>query len=244
MPGATSGSERSATPCTGAAAASDSPSLSPLARGPVLAIACSIGALLLVTSGRYGYFGDELYFLAAGRRLDWGYADQPPLVPLLAVALDTVFPGSVVGLRLPAAALAALGVVVAALLARELGGDARAQVLTAAAYAVPLNLVINRLLLTSTVDTFLWTLVTWLLVRWVRTRRDRLLLWAGLVTAIASQAKLLVGAFWVVLVMSALILVPVRCCAARCCGSVRWWPWWRRFRPCCGRLVTAGHSGR
>jgi hypothetical protein len=45
-------------------------SLAPLARGPVFAVADGIGMLLLLTSGRYGYFGDELYFLAGGRRPD------------------------------------------------------------------------------------------------------------------------------------------------------------------------------
>src|SRR5262249_58219928 len=92
-------------------------SVPPLARGPVLAIAGGLGVLLLVTSGRYGSFGDELYFLAAGRRLDWGYADQPPLLPLLARAMDTAFPGSLAELRLPVVPLAVLGVVVGALLA-------------------------------------------------------------------------------------------------------------------------------
>lgn len=69
------------------------PPIASFARWPVLAIAAGIGLLLLLTSGRVGYFDDELYFLVAGRHLDWGYADQGPLVPLLARAMDTVFPG-------------------------------------------------------------------------------------------------------------------------------------------------------
>ncbi|MDQ0382237.1 hypothetical protein [Amycolatopsis thermophila] len=63
-----------------------------LARVPALGMAGAVAVLLLVTSGRYGYFGDELSFLAAGRHLAWGYADQPPVHPLPA-HLEVLFVG-------------------------------------------------------------------------------------------------------------------------------------------------------
>jgi Dolichyl-phosphate-mannose-protein mannosyltransferase len=183
------------------------PALASLACWPVLAIAAVVGLVLLLTSGRVGYFCDELYFLVAGQHLDWGYADQGPLMPLLARAMDTVFPGSLVGERLPATVLTAVGVVVAALIARELGGRRRAQVLTAGTYAMA-SLGSGHLLLTATVDMFLWTLTTWLLVRWVRLRDDRLLLWLGIVTAITLQNKWLIVAFWGVVAISVLAVGP------------------------------------
>jgi hypothetical protein len=179
------------------------------ARGPVLATAAAVGVLLTAVSGRYGYFGDELYFIAAGHHLAWGYADQPPLLPLLALLMDTVAPGSLPVLRIPATLATVAGVVVTALLAREFGGGRRAQLIAAAAFAVsPTFLATGHLLATSTLDPALWSTLTWVLVRWVRTRSDGLLVWAGVITAVALQVKFLVVGFWVVAIVAVLVCGP------------------------------------
>ena len=180
------------------------------ARGPVLAVAAAVGVVLTAVSGRYGYFGDELYFVAAGHHLDWGYADQPPLLPLIALLMDTIAPGSVAVLRIPASLAIMTAVVLAGLLAREFGGGRRAQLLAAGAVAVsPGFLATGHLLATSTVDPVAWIAVTYLLVRWARTRSDGPLLAAGIVTAVGLQAKFLIIAFW------AVALVAVFCCGPR-----------------------------
>jgi len=181
----------------------------PWARGPVLAITAAVTAALGLTSGRYGYFADELYFLAAGRRLDWSFADQPPLIPLLARLMDTLFPDSVAALRLPATLATALGVIVASLIARELGGGRRAQVLAAAAHTVSWGVLgIGHMLSTDVIDGLGWTVVSWLLVRWIRTRRDSLLLLSGLVTTVSLQTKDLIVVFWLVLGCAVLVVGP------------------------------------
>lgn len=186
------------------------PPLAPFARVPVLAIAGAAGALLLAVSARLGYFGDELYFLASGKyHPAWGYADNPWLLPQLARLLNTVTPGSVVGLRLLPMALTVLGVVLTALTAREFGGGAKAQTMAAAAYAIsPQLLGAGHLLMTCTVDPFCWLLVTWLVARWVRTRDDRLLLYAGIATAVAMQAKFLIVVFWLGLAVGVALSGP------------------------------------
>lgn len=184
--------------------------LFPFARIPVLAVAGAAMAVLLAFAWRYGYHGDELYFVAAGHHLSWGYADQPPLVPLIALAMDTLFPNSVVGLRLPSILLTGAGVVLAALTAREFGGARKAQVLAAGAYACSPFLLAGagHILATHTVDAFMWTLATWILVRWVRTRDDRLLLAIGVVTAVAMQVKFLLPVFWIVVAATSLLFGP------------------------------------
>jgi len=176
---------------------------------PVAVIAGLMGVLLLAVSGRYGYFGDELYFVAAGHHFSFSYVDQPPLLPFLALVADTIAPGSLVMLHLPAVLVTVAGIVVAALTARELGGSRRAQLIAAATYATaPLIASGGHLLATSTIDLFFWTVITWLLVRWMRTRQDSLLLWAGLVTAVDLQVKYLIVFFWAIAAVAILIAGP------------------------------------
>ncbi|MFD9890002.1 ArnT family glycosyltransferase [Amycolatopsis sp. NPDC059027] len=179
------------------------------AKLPVALLAAGTAAALLLTAGRYGYFGDELYFLAAGKHLAWGYADQPPVLPALAWLMNSLAPGSLIAFRIPAILATAGGVVFTALIARELGGERRAQTRAAAAYAICGQFVgSGHYLATSTVDPLLWTAILWLLVRWIRTRDDNLLLWLGVATAVALNIKLLIGAFWLVAGIAALVFGP------------------------------------
>jgi len=165
-----------------------------LAAAPLAALAAVDALLLIAFSGRYGYHGDELYFLVAGRHLAWGYPDLPPLVPFLArLALD-VAPGSLVVLRLPSAFAAAAVVVLAGLTCRELGGGRGAQLLAAAGMAVsPLLLASAHLFGTSPFDLFFWTLLVFLVVRILRTGDERLWIVTGLVAGIGLLNKDLVA---------------------------------------------------
>lgn len=172
-------------------------------------IAAAVFLVMLAFSGRYGYYGDELYFLAAGQHPAWGYVDQPPLVPLLARAMDTVFDGSLVGFRLPATVATAAFPVVTALLVREFSGSRRAQLLGAGAAAVsPMLLSLGHLVTPLTLDPPLWAVVTWLVARWVRVRNDWLLFAAGLVTAVSLQVVYLIPMLWIALALGAAIFGP------------------------------------
>src|SRR5258708_39526813 len=96
--------------------AAGQPPLVPMPRLAVLLIAASAFCLELAVSGRYGYVRDELYFLAAGRHLSFGYVDQPALTPMIARVSAELTGNSLVGLRLvPALGLAALVVATAAM---------------------------------------------------------------------------------------------------------------------------------
>lgn len=94
------------------------------------------------------------------------------------------------------------------LIARELGGGARAQTLAALAWAVaPLTVISGHLLSTTTLDLLVWTLISWLVVRLVRTRAHRLWLVIGL-TGVGLLNKYLVAFFVVALVAGLLAAGP------------------------------------
>jgi len=81
-------------------------------------------------------------------------------------------------------------VLLTALLARELGGGRRAQAIAAACAAVSaIVLVTGHWLSTSTFDLLAWTALTWLVVRAVRRREDRLWLAAGAVLGVGLMNK-------------------------------------------------------
>jgi len=158
--------------------------------GSPVAIGAALTVVLVAFSSGYGCHRDELYFLAAGQRLDWAYADQGPLTPLIARAMSEISAGSLTLLRVPAALAAGATVLLTGLLARELGGGRRAESIAAACAAVAsIVLVTGHLLSTSTFDLVAWSGVTWLTVRAVRTGHDRLWLAAGAVLGLGLLNK-------------------------------------------------------
>jgi 4-amino-4-deoxy-L-arabinose transferase-like glycosyltransferase len=176
----------------------------------VLAVAAAVTALLVGFSGWYGYHRDELYFIACGRHLAWGYPDQPPFVPLIARLMSDLAPGSLVLLRLPSALVTGALVVLTALTAREFGGRGAAQVLAGAVIAVaPVITGSGHLLSTTTFDLPVWALLTWLLVRIMRTGDQRLWLGAGLAAGVGLMDSDLV-AFLIVAVVGALVVAGPR----------------------------------
>ena len=161
---------------------------------PELVVAAAVGLLMLLTSGRYGYHRDELYFLEAGRHLAWGYPDQPPLVPAVARLMSVLLPDSPMTLRLPSTLIAATVVALSGAMARSLGAAPAGQAFAAAATGIcGFVLGTGHLLSTSTFDLLGWTLLTHLLLRLLQGGDPRLWLYAGVVAGITLQANVLVG---------------------------------------------------
>lgn len=185
--------------------------LPPFASWPVIVVAAALAALLIAFSARYGYHRDELYFLACGRHLAWGYPDQPPLVPLVARLMSGLAPASLVVLRLPAALASAALVLLAGLIARELGAGRAAQALAAVCVAVaPLVTGAGHLLSTTTFGFPAWALVSWLILRILRTGNHRLWLAVGVATGVGLLDSDLIAFFLFAVLVGVAVAGPRR----------------------------------
>ena len=141
------------------------------------------------TAWRYGYFRDELYFIACSKHLAWGYVDQPPLVAV-AAALAQPFGYTLVALRLLPCLAAAASVWLAARIARELGGGPYAQGLAAlVTLLLPAYLLLGNTLTTTSFEPLSWTLFAFALIRLARTNDPRWWLFAGLAFAFGMYGK-------------------------------------------------------
>ncbi len=181
----------------------------PVAWSRLASIAGCLAVLLAWLSWFREWYGDELYLLAAGHHLSWGYADQPVLMPLLARVGEVALGGSRIGVRMPAVLAAVAGVLITGLIAREFGGGRGAQSLAAATYAIsPQTLNSGSLLQTQAVDAIAWAVTTWLVVRWVRLRDGLSLLLIGVTGAVAVQGKYLIVVLWAACFLAAALIGP------------------------------------
>src|SRR5947209_16750285 len=171
-----------------ASAARTGPAIPALAVRPLVFVVAAKAALNFACAGRYGWQRDELYYAVAGRHLQGGYVEFPPVTALLSGFAHFVFGWSLVGFRLFAILAGAGTVVVAALVARELGGGRRAQVIAAVAVGFsPLLVATNGLFQPVSFDQLATMVVLWLALRLAVGRGSWLLI--GIAVGIGLETK-------------------------------------------------------
>ncbi len=167
----------------------------------VLVVVVSKCALNFVCAGRYGWQRDELYYAVAGRHLQGGYVEFPPVTALLSALARVLLGWSLVGFRGFAILAGAATIIVAALVARELGGDRRAQVIAAVAVGFsPLLIATNGLFQPVSFDQLATMLVLWLALRLALGRGSWPLL--GLAAGVGLETKYTLVVVLVLLVAS------------------------------------------
>ena len=167
-------------------------------------------ALHLTVITRYGYFRDELYYLASTEHLDWGYVEHPPLSIVLLAMFRFMFGDSLVALRTLPALAGAATVVLTGMIARRLGGGRFAQGLAClAALLAPVFLGTNHFYSMNSFDLLLWTLAVWLLLVILREATTTRWVWLGVVLGLGLLNK--ISVLWLGLGLGVgLLLTPHR----------------------------------
>lgn len=181
------------------------------------ALAAAKLAIQLWAGQSYGYFGDELYYIACGKHLAWGYVDQPPLIAAIAWLVRKTIGDSLAAIRLLPALAGTAEVVMAARIAGELGGGLFAQALAGIAVIVaPGILTIDNFLSMNAFEPLIWLGCAWLVIRMVRTRNTKLWIWFGLLAGIGLENK------YSILILGAGIVLGLLLTEQR---KLLWSPW-------------------
>jgi 4-amino-4-deoxy-L-arabinose transferase-like glycosyltransferase len=156
---------------------------------PVVLVAGLMVAGLLALSGAYGFHGDEMYYIVAGQHPAFGYVDMAPLTPLLSAASVALLGVSPTAARLLPTLEMAFVVILVALIAHDLGGSRRAQLLAAITTAVSGYLAAGHLDTTTEPDLLAWAIILWLVVKLLAGRDERLWLVVGITAGIGLENK-------------------------------------------------------
>ena len=158
--------------------------------GMLVLSALFVVALHTATNGEYGFHRDELATLDDARFLDWGYVVYPPITPFIARVSLTLFGPSMIGLRFFAALAVGIAMVMTGLMAREIGGSRRAQLVAAwaAVIAGPV-LSFGYLFQYVSFDYLWWVLAAWVTIRLLRSEDQRWWLALGAAVGLGMMTK-------------------------------------------------------
>jgi 4-amino-4-deoxy-L-arabinose transferase-like glycosyltransferase len=174
------------------------------AAGPVLVVVALKCALAFAVAGRYGWHRDELYYAVAGRHLQGGYVEFPPLTALLAALARELFGWSLVGLRAFTILASAGTVLVGAAVARELGASRRAQTLAAVTIGLSQGMIATNLLFQPVAFDQLTTMIfLWLALRLALGRGSWPLL--GVAAGIGLETKYTIAVVLVLVIATFLV---------------------------------------
>lgn len=158
--------------------------------GLALALAGATFVLHAIAFNRYGYFQDELYFVACAHHLALGYPDVQPAIAFIAW-LAQPFHFALWSLRALPAVSAAATVYLSCGIAVYLGGRTFAQLLTGICVALmPLLLIFDGVLSTTSFEPLLWTIIAYAVLRLLREGNPRFLISIGVLFGIALWFKL------------------------------------------------------
>lgn len=171
----------------------------------ILLLAVFNVAVHLLFANNLEYHRDELLYFALGQHPAFGYATVPPLIGWIAWLMEHIAGYSVFAVRLFPAILSGLMVFLIAGIAKELGGSFYARLLASAGLFISIFALRTFVLFQPVhIDLFLWTVIIYLVIRYINSENGKYLLYLGVAAGFAFLNKYLIG----ILFLSFLIVVP------------------------------------
>lgn len=141
-------------------------------------------------NGSYGYFRDELYYIACGEHLALGYPDHAPLIAFVTKLTRVLFGDSLFALRIFPALAGAVKVFLTGLLVLEFGGRRFAVALACLCVLIaPAYLAVDNFLSMNAFEGVFWMLCAYLAILAFKRRDSRLWLWFGVVAGAGVMNK-------------------------------------------------------
>ncbi len=163
-----------------------------------------------LTNYQYGWHRDELAMLDDARYLDWGYVAYPPVTPFIARVGLELFGPSLPGVRFFSALSQSIVIVLAGLMARELGSNRLAMFVAAMAVAItPVSMAMSVMFQYVAFDYLWWVLIAYFVLRLLKSENPRWWLGIGAVIGLGMMTKYTI-AYYVAGIVVGVVLTRAR----------------------------------
>ncbi|MEO6696310.1 MAG: glycosyltransferase family 39 protein [Ignavibacteria bacterium] len=143
----------------------------------------------------YGYFRDELYYIACSSRPEIGYVDQPPLSVLILFLYRMIGGDSLFAIRFLPAVNSALTVFITCMMTVKMGGKTFAIILTSLAVIfAPVYLAMSSYYSMNSFDILLWALAIYLIIKIINENKTSYWILLGIVMGLGLLNK--ISFFW------------------------------------------------
>jgi hypothetical protein len=146
--------------------------------------------LLANAKGGYGYFRDELYYIACSRHLAAGYVDQPPFSIFLMAVTRLILGESVFAIRLIPAIVSGLSAAILCTMVGRLGGGRSAAIIAALAFIASGQILgLHAYYSMNSLDIFFWILSAYIFVLLAERATTRRWILLGVILGLALLNK-------------------------------------------------------
>jgi hypothetical protein len=157
----------------------------------IIAFGCFALHLVVNLTGAYGFFRDELYYIACSDHLAWGYVDQPPFSLFVLKISRLLFGDSLTAIRLTPVLMHTGTIVLTGLMVKEMGGKTFALLIACLTVALsPIHLGMSLIFSMNSIDTFIWALSVYLILKLINTQNQTYWIWLGVVLGIGLMNKI------------------------------------------------------